>query len=145
MLMIYSILAENAYTIWTNVFFYLFIISSIGTLITVLISSKKITDKSQELKQVQSQYLAKVNTIRKEHGDKFDELRNEMIKKEEERTRQWIESEKETLTVLNGVSHILELSENIGKIESEKVLAKLDEIKDIVERKNTDHEENGKT
>ena len=55
-----------------------------------------------------------------------------MLKREEERSRQWIESEKETLNVLNGVSILLDLSEKIGRVESEKILNKLEEIEEQV-------------
>ena len=57
-----------------------------------------------------------------------------MLKKEEERGRQWMESEKETLHVLNGVSQLLDLNEKIGRVESEKILLKLEEIREKVEK-----------
>jgi hypothetical protein len=57
-----------------------------------------------------------------------------MLKREEERSRQWMESEKETLHVLNGVSTLLDLSEKIGRVESEKIIKKLEELKAIVEK-----------
>ena len=57
-----------------------------------------------------------------------------MLKREEERSRQWIESEKETLHVLNGVSMLLDLSDKISRVESEKIIKKLDELKIIVEK-----------
>jgi len=81
-----------------------------------------------EMKLMQQQHVAKIDNIRKEHGDVLEKLRVEMLKREEDRTRQWIESEKETLNVLSGVSMLLDLSEKIGRIESEKILSKLDEI-----------------
>ena len=139
------ILMGNIQLIWTNIFFYLFLVSLIMASIIILISVRKITQKNKELKEIQSQHSAKIDILRKEHTEKFDELRNEMLKKEEERTRQWMESEKETLTVLNGVSHILELSDNIAKVESEKVITKLDEIKDLIEKNCDNHEKNRKT
>lgn len=145
MMFLSSMIAENFDLIWTNIFFYLFAISSIISFIVILICAKRIANKNDELKLIQSQHSAKVDIIRKENADKFEELRGEMLKKEEERTRQWMESEKETLIVLNGVSQVLELSENISKIESEKILSKLDEIKEIIENKKNDHEKNGET
>ena len=57
-----------------------------------------------EMKLMQQQHVAKIDNIRKEHGDVLEKLRVEMLKREEDRTRQWIESEKETLNVLSGVS-----------------------------------------
>lgn len=84
--------------------------------------------KSAEIKLIQQQHVAKVDIIRKEHSDTLEKIRIEMLKREEERNRQWMESEKETLHVLNGVSILLDLSEKIGRVESEKILKKLDEI-----------------
>lgn len=85
-----------------------------------------------EIKQLQQQHVAKVDIIRKEHSDTLEKIRVEMLKREEERSRQWIESEKETLHVLNGVSILLDLSEKIGRVESEKILKKLGEIEQQV-------------
>ena len=57
-----------------------------------------------------------------------------MLKREEERSRQWMESEKETLHVLNGVSNLLDLSEKIEGVKSERILDKLDEIQAKIEK-----------
>ena len=40
-----------------------------------------------------------------------------MLKREDDRIRQWMESEKETLHVLTGVSRLLELSDKVDKVE----------------------------
>lgn len=86
------------------------------------------------MKLTQQQYAAKVDGIRKEHSDTLEKIRLEMLKREEERTRQWMESEKETLHVLNGVSILLDLSDKIGRVESEKILNKLEEIQGKIEK-----------
>ena len=57
-----------------------------------------------------------------------------MLRREDERIRQWIESEKETLHVLNGVSVLLDLGEKLGKIDSDKILRKLEEIQGKIEK-----------
>jgi hypothetical protein len=106
---------------------------------------RRFRKKDDEHKLIQQQYTAKMEKLRDDHTKTVDDLRGQMLKKEEERTRQWMESEKETLHVLNGVSQVLELSENIGRVESEKILTKLTEIRGIVEKKNDNHEKNGKT
>ena len=72
--------------------------------------------------------------IRKEHSDTLEKIRLEMLKREEERTRQWMESEKEALHVLNGVSVILDLSEKLTNSDSDKILKKLEEIQSKVEK-----------
>jgi hypothetical protein len=123
---------QNIYPIWGNAFFYLFIISGILFFPITLIIMKVLKKKSAELKLIQQQHVAKVDIIRKEHSDTLEKIRVEMLKREEERNRQWIESEKETLHVLNGVSILLDLSEKIGRVESDKILKKLDEIRNQV-------------
>lgn len=138
------IILQQSHLIWTNIFFYLFVVSLLMTGIIILICTKRMANKNKEIKQIQSQYTAKIDTLRRDHNEKYDQLRNEMLKKEEERTRQWMESEKETLTVLNGISHILELSDNIAKIESDKILNKIADIKEIIQN-DDNHEENEKT
>jgi hypothetical protein len=100
---------------------------------SIIVAMKTIRRKTSEIKLLQQQHVAKVDTIRKEHSDTLEKIRVEMLKHEEERTRQWMESEKETLYVLNGVSMLLDLSDKIGKIESEKILLKLDEIREKIE------------
>jgi len=94
--------------------------------------------KSSDIKLIQQQNVARIDNIRKEHTEKLETIRLEMLKREEERSRQWMESEKETLHVLNGVSTLLDLSEQIEGSKSEKILNKLDEIQSKIEKlKNT--------
>ncbi len=126
----------NNYThfIWGNVFFYLFIAITFILFIVAYITMKSLRKKTLEMKLMQQQHIAKIDVIRKEHTDNLESLRIEMLKREEDRTRQWIESEKETLHVLNGVSNLLDLTDKIGRIDSEKILKKLDEIQTKVEK-----------
>jgi hypothetical protein len=123
------ILLQIDHPIWYyNAFFYLFVALLIYTIISSLTFLKMMRKRVAEMKLMQQQHVAKIDNIRKEHSDVLEKLRVEMLKREEDRTRQWIESEKETLNVLSGVSMLLDLSEKIGRIESEKILSKLDEI-----------------
>ena len=115
------------------------IISMIGFSIILYISTliyiiKALKRKNGEMKLMQQQHIAKIDAIRRENIDISERVRLEMLKKEEERGRQWMESEKETLHVLNGVSQLLDLNDRIGKAESEKILLKLDEIREKVEK-----------
>ena len=89
---------------------------------------KAFRKKNIELKLIQQQHVAKIDIIRKEHSDTLEKIRVEMLKREDERGRQWMESEKETLHVLNGVSTLLDLSEKISRVESEKILKVLAEL-----------------
>ncbi len=102
--------------------------------IVIFVAMRQLKKKNLEIKLMQQQHIAKIDSLRKDHSDTLENLRQEILKREEERVRQWIESEKETLHVLNGVSTLLDLSEKIGKIESEKIIEKLMEIQSKVER-----------
>jgi hypothetical protein len=127
------VLLQVLHPIWYyNAFFYLFVGLMIFTIVISIIFYKKMRKRVVEIKQLQQQHVAKVDIIRKEHSDTLEKIRVEMLKREEERSRQWIESEKETLHVLNGVSILLDLSEKIGRVESEKILKKLGEIEEQV-------------
>lgn len=123
-------------TIWFNVFFYLFIISLIVNFMVIRFYTNRKKNDDKEYKMLQQQYIAKIDLIREEKNQSIDNLRSEMLKKEEERTRQWIESEKETLHVLSGVTQMLKLGESLNKIESEKILSKLNEIIEIIKHSN---------
>jgi len=130
-----SLVGQNTLFFWENIFFYLFSITLISGFIGIRYLMNKLVIKTNENKQSQQQHTAKIDSIRKDHVNKVDDLHVQMLQKEEDRTRQWIESEKETLHVLNGVSSLLELSENISRVESKKILTKLEEIKSIVDKK----------
>jgi len=87
--MLQLILAQIQYPIWYyNVFFYLFVILAIVFAIVVLSFIKTVRLKTTEVKTLQQQYLARVDNIRKEHAETLERLRLEMLKREEERTRQ---------------------------------------------------------
>lgn len=94
---------------------------------------KSLKNKNDDAKLIQ-QHVTKVDIIRKDHSDTLEKIRVEMLKREEERIRQWMESEKETLHVLNGVSTLLDLNDKIEKNESEKIIKKLDEIYEKVKK-----------
>ena len=66
----------------------------------------------------------------KNNSKKIDEIRKEISEKDDSRNRQWNESEKETLGVLKGVTSLLEMSEKMGKNDTDNI------IKEI---KNTEH------
>jgi hypothetical protein len=123
------IILQIGHPIWYyNAFFYLFVTSLIFTGIIMSVFGRRYRAKNNELKTMQQQYLARIDNIRKEHAETLEKLRVEMLKREEERTRQWIESEKETLHVLNGVSTLLELDKRLSGTENEKILKLLNEI-----------------
>lgn len=77
---------------------------------------------SRELKRKYSQS----NRMMIEHANKIDDIRDKQMKHEETINKQWSESARETLQVLNGVTNILEMGEKAGKYETEKILEKIE-------------------
>jgi two-component system, cell cycle response regulator DivK len=76
--------------------------------------------------------LNKLFVIIEEHMKK---IYDEILKKEEERQKKWVENEKETLQVLSGVAELLEMTDRVNRVETENVMKKLSEIKDILNKK----------
>jgi hypothetical protein len=129
------IFAQVNHPIWYyNAFFYLFVALMILFFVVSLSMMKLFRKKTAELKLTQQQHIARIDIIRKDHSDTLEKLRIEMLKREEDRTRQWMESEKETLRVLNGVSSILELGEKMLNTETGKMQNLIIEIRDRTEK-----------
>jgi len=120
-------------SIWLNPFFYLFIAALLLLAGCGYYCLVKLSKKSSEMKLLQQQYAARIDVLRKEHADTMEKLRTEMLKREEDRSRQWMESERETLRVLNGVSSLLDLSKKMGRVDSDKIMKKLGEIQTKIE------------
>jgi len=120
----------------------------VGFLFVLLKVLKK---KSSDMKLMQQQHVARIDIIRKEQTEKLEKIRLEMLKREEDRSRQWQESERETLHVLKGLSTLLDLSEKIGRVESEKILNEIGkvqtELEKIIQSKEKTHpnDKNGST
>lgn len=110
------------YPIWYNVFFYLFVFTITSSFFIIIFIMKALKIKNYKSKLMEQQHVAKIDNIRKENEKKLDRIRVEMIKQEAENSRQWMESEKETLHVLNGVSALLELGEKFSRMETNKLL-----------------------
>ena len=121
----------------SNIFFYLFIIELIFTITMGLVYSKRFNLNRSETKLMQQQHIAKIDNIRKDHSLTLEKIRSEMLKREEERGRQWMESERETLHVLGGVSNLLDLSEKFNRVESNKIIKILLELQEKIEKKIT--------
>lgn len=117
-----------------NIFFYLFVVELIFTTIISITYVKRMRLRASEMKLIQQQQIAKIDSIRKDHSDVMEKIRVEMLKHEEDRSRQWMESERETLHVLGGVSNLLDLSEKINRVESDKIMTMLQEIHEKVKK-----------
>lgn len=91
---------------------------------------KKIEDKNQEIKLLQEKFSTKIEDIRKEE-----------MAKEDIRSNQWRESEKETLIVLRGVNSVLEMSEKMKENDTEKIIEKISTLNSSIKEMKT---KNGK-
>jgi len=123
----------HTHPIWSNVFFYLLIVAVLGFIIYSLYMIRLMKKRTADMKLMQQQHVARVDVIRKDHAETLEKIRVEMLNREEERGRQWMESEKETLHVLNGVSMLLDLNDKIGRSESEKIIKLLADVQETVE------------
>lgn len=116
---------------YNNIFFYLFLFSIIVSIIAIIRNSNKYEKKISDLKQASD---CKINELNRIHENKMENIRLEMLKREDDKNRMWSESEKETLKVLSGVSNLLDLSEKINKVESDKIIKKLDDIAQLIKK-----------
>lgn len=113
---------------WLGVMQYIAYCWMVISIFIIFYLLKILKQKNFKYEIMQQQNIAKIDGIRREHLKSLESLRIEMIKRNDERNRQWAESEKETLHVLNGVSNLLDLGEKIGRVDAEKILIRLDEI-----------------
>lgn len=104
------------------------IIQLLGMSFIMLYALIKLGKKNITINLQQQQHTAKIDNIRKDHSETLESIRLEMLRREEDSNRHWIESEKETLKVLNGVSNLLDLSEKINKVETDKIIGQLADI-----------------
>jgi len=116
-----------------DIFFYLFIGITIIFIITMILLRKRLRFKHNQIILLNQQHTAKIDMIRKDHSDTLENIRVVMLKHEQDRTQQWVESEKETLFVLSGVSNLLDLSDKINRVETDKILKLLQKIKNDTE------------
>ena len=93
---------------------------------------KKYEDKNKELKTVQSDCSKKIEELQKENIRKFENLQKDILNREEERNKQWLESEKENLSVLNGVTNVLEMSEKLTQNDTKQILEKIQAIENRI-------------
>ena len=85
----------------------------------------------KELKELNKEHATKLDENKKDYVDKFEKVQNEYLKREEDRNKQWSDSEKETLQVLNGVTSILAMSEKMGQKDTKEII---DNLKLVEER-----------
>ncbi len=91
--------------------------------------SKKNTkqnDMSEQINKLHQDHLKQIGELHQDHANKIDDIRQQQVKHEETLNKQWSESARETLQVLNGVSLILEMGEKASKYETDKILEKIE-------------------
>lgn len=132
--MVFLEVINHAHPIWHNVFFYLFIGVIMLFGIGIMAMVRALHNKTKHAELIEHQHVARVDNIRKENEEKLDGIRVEMLKREEERSRQWMESERETLRVLNGVSNLLDLSDRFDKSRLDKISTVVTEINEKIEK-----------
>ena len=115
-------------TIFNNIFFYLFLLALIITIYYKLTLIKK----NKELISAHNLLAEKINSIRNDHLNTLEKIRIEMLRREDDRNRQWYESEKELLQVLNSISLVFDLNEKIERNELNQLIQKIDEIFKII-------------
>lgn len=103
----------------------------IAIIVIFLVYAKRTNKKRSELEK---NYVKNVTDIVKKQLEQLEKIRINTNKREEDRSRQWFESEKETLKVLDGVSKLLDLNEKIAKLESSKMIIKLEEMHNIIKQ-----------
>lgn len=105
----------------------LFIVSAI-LLFSIFYFIKRYKKLKHRYEVLQLQSISKIDAVKDECFAKIESLRKENIDSLNNRANQWLESERETLHVLNNVSNLLDLNEKIDHTEAENILIKLDEI-----------------
>ena len=105
----------------------------IAVIILIIILVQQIKFQKKEKILILQQHTAKIDMIRKDHSDTLEKIRVEMLNREETRNKQWIDSEKEVLLVLNGVSNLIDLSEKINRVEIDKIIETLKKINNDIQ------------
>ena len=95
---------------------------------TIVFLYKQNLNKERRIEKLVSDHANKIDIIRKENTDKLDEVRLQIIEKEDKRNRESKEAEKEMINVLNGVNSVIELSEKYKMSDTQQILDKLKEI-----------------
>lgn len=91
----------------------------------IVILFRENLNSKKDLKDINKENKENLSEIRKEYVSKFETLQSEYLNREDDRNKQWFESEKETLQVLNGVTSILSMSEKMGQKDTKEILDKL--------------------
>lgn len=116
------------------------LVSIIFVLVGVIVYIFKLySDKVKEISKLQYKITEEIKSLTKEYDNKLndsyntskeyqDKIRERIERFEDERNKQWIQSEKETLQVLNGVTNVLEVSERMERNDTEYFKKRIDEI-----------------
>ena len=92
----------------------------------IVVIAREYSKKNIKYNEMSEQHSKNINDLHQEHAAKIDEIRQQQVKHEETVVKQWSESARETLQVLNGVSVVLEMGEKASKYETDKILEKIE-------------------
>jgi hypothetical protein len=88
----------------------------------------------KKLEEIRVDCATKTKDLNDKHSELLESIRIQDIERENERTRMWRESEKETLNVLNGVNLVMDMSEKMKINDTQRILDKLNNIEDKIEK-----------
>lgn len=94
----------------------------------VIILFRMVVQRNKEILTLQKDSSEKILDLSENHVSKLDEIRKEIMNKDEKRFAESKETEKEVLSILNGLSQILELGRANSKSENIVIDTKLNDI-----------------
>jgi len=92
----------------------------------------KLNEMQVKYSELQTKHTDEIKKINADHANKIESLQNNSIKREEERSKEWLESEKETLNVLNGVTSLLQMGEKMDQTNRNTIYLKLQEMENRI-------------
>lgn len=84
--------------------------------------------KSKTIETMSKDHAKEIQNLQSNHIDKLEGIRKEVLDRDDKRSKQQLDTEKEILSILNGLTQILELGEAKGKTEKALILDKLNDI-----------------
>lgn len=108
----------------------IFILSAV-----IIVLYRNLQTKINKIDEIKDAHIETIKILHQKHIEKLENIRNEMIDKENARTSEIREFEKEMLNVINGVNTVLEMSEKMKVNDTNMLVNLLKEIKDEVRTK----------
>ena len=111
------------------------IVLVLSFVVVKLYSKKESIHKTylEKINELNKTHLKKIEEINKENVEKLEKIRKEIFEKEEIKNKQWIDSEKETLNVIKGLTGVLELSEKLGRNDTSSINNNIENLNDKID------------